>query len=243
MNLVVTIMAAGEGKRMNSPLPKVLHMFNGKPMLVRIIETAQKLNPTKVIVVTGQHDLLIRGTLSTYLDTNCLIFVNQVEPKGTGDAIKQCLSHYSPGENVLILNGDMPLITQDILERFVRLGKGAKNIRILVARFSNPTGYGRIFSNSSGVVEIVEEKDCSAEQKLNDIVNTGIYVINSMLLKMYIPLITNNNAQQEYYLTDIVKIIRNSGGIIIDAYLINESENKYVSGVNTQDELAVLENA
>lgn len=231
-------MAAGEGKRMNSPIPKVLHMFNGKPMLVRIIEIAQKLNPAKVIVVTGKHDLLIRGTLSTYLDTNCLIFVNQPEPRGTGDAIKQCLSHYSPGENVLILNGDMPLITQDILERFI---KTASNISILVARFNNPTGYGRIFSDSSGVVEIVEEKDCTAEQKLNDIVNTGIYIINSMLLKMYIPLITNKNAQQEYYLTDIVKIIRRTS-IIINAYLIyRESEIKCVSGVNTQDELAALE--
>jgi len=240
MELVVTIMAAGEGKRMNSPLPKVLHMFNGKPMLVRIIEIAQKLSPSKIIVVTGKHDILIRGTISTYMSIESIVFVNQVEPRGTGDAIKQCLPHYTPGENVLILNGDMPLITQDILERFI---KNASNIRILVARFTNPTGYGRIIYNSGGQIEIVEEKDCTVEQKLVDIINTGIYIINSMLLKIYIPVITNQNAQKEYYLTDIVKIIGSGAGIKIDAHLISESENTFVSGVNTQEELAALESS
>jgi len=242
MELVVTIMAAGDGKRMNSPIPKVLHLFNGKPMLVRIIETAKKLNPSKVIIVTGKHDTLIRGTISTYINTDSLIFVNQAVPNGTGGAIKQCLNHYSPGENVLILNGDMPLITQGILERFI---KNATNIRILVARFANPTGYGRIIYNEHGIerrfMEIVEEKDCDAEQKRISIVNTGIYMINSMLLKMYIPRITNKNAQQEYYLTDIVKIIQTGSDIKIDTYLIDKSENKYVSGVNTQEELDLLE--
>jgi UDP-N-acetylglucosamine diphosphorylase/glucosamine-1-phosphate N-acetyltransferase len=238
-NLVITILAAGDGKRMNSDLPKVLHLFNDKPMLVRIIETALSLNPEKIFIITGKHHKLIRETLDKYIDINKLWFVNQTEPMGTGHAIKICLPLYDYNSQVLLLNGDMPLINKDILEKFIHSSSYAN---ILVAKFEQATGYGRIIYNEKNELnEIVEEKDCTDEQRKVTIINSGIYLIHSKLLKDFIPLIENNNAQAEYYLTDIVKIIRKNTDIPIGTYLIDEHENKYISGVNTAAELANLE--
>jgi len=238
-NLIITILAAGDGKRMNSVIPKVLHLFNNKPMLVRIIETALSLNPHKIFIITGKHDKLIRDTLIKYIDINKVWFVNQSEPIGTGNAIKICLPLYEYNSQVLILNGDMPLITKTILGKFIDTSSQAK---ILVAKFEEATGYGRIMYNEKHELdEIVEEKDCTNEQRKVNIINSGIYLINSILLKKFVPLIENNNAQSEYYLTDIVKLIKKNTDIPIDTYLIDENENKYISGINTPTELANLE--
>lgn len=238
MNLVVTILAAGEGKRMKSDLPKVLHLCKGKPMLVRIIETALQLSPSKLIVVTGKYHELIKETISKYLNIESIQFIQQRLPIGTGYAVYQCVTAYDPGENVLILNGDMPLIQGELLNKVI---KNTSNAKIVVAKLADPTGYGRIIYNNDGeFIDIVEEKDCDTEQKHIDIVNVGIYIINSMLLKKYIPKIRNQNAQGEYYLTDIVKILK-AENINIDTHLIDESENKLVLGVNTQEELGFLD--
>ena len=239
-NLVITILAAGEGKRMNSSLPKVLHLFHGKPMLIRIINTALTLCPEKIIIVTGKYDKLIRETVSEYINTRThrIEFVLQENPQGTGDAIKQCLRHYLPGEKILILNGDMPLITKNILETFIDQSEDAC---ILVAKFENPFGYGRIVYDSAGdFIKIVEEKDCSEVERQIQIVNSGLYLINSDILHAFIPLIDNNNTQKEYYLTDIVKLIKMDSRFNINTYLIDEMDNKNISGVNTQDELKNL---
>jgi len=237
--LVITIMAAGEGKRMNSTLPKVLHMFKEKPMLVRIIETSLSLNPEKIIVITGKHDILIKKTLELYLNTSKLIFVNQTDPKGTGDAIKCCLPFYEPGNKVLILNGDMPLINENLLKRFISNDSKAS---ILVAKFENSKGYGRIVYNEVGdFAEIIEEKDCSDEQRNIKIINSGVYFIDGDLLQLFIPMIKNNNFQNEYYLTDIVKLIKQNTEFSVKTHLLEESENKYISGVNTAEELVHLE--
>jgi UDP-N-acetylglucosamine diphosphorylase/glucosamine-1-phosphate N-acetyltransferase len=233
-------MAAGEGKRMNSTLPKVLHMFKEKPMLVRIIETSLSLNPEKIIVITGKHDILIKKTLELYLNTSKIIFVNQTDPKGTGDAIKHCLPFYETGNKVLILNGDMPLINEKLLKRFI---SNDSKSSILVAKFENPKGYGRIVYNElSDFVEIVEEKDCSDEQRNIKIINSGVYFIYGNLLQLFIPMIKNNNIQNEYYLTDIVKLIKQNTDFSVKTHLLDESENKYISGVNTAEELVHLEN-
>jgi len=239
-DLVITIMAAGEGKRMNSTLPKVLHMFKEKPMLVRIIETSLSLNPEKIIVITGKHDILIKKTLELYLNTSKIIFVNQTDPKGTGDAIKYCLPFYETGNKVLILNGDMPLINEKLLQRFIANDNKAS---ILVAKFENSKGYGRIVYNELGdFAEIVEEKDCSDEQRNIQIINSGVYFIDGDLLQQFIPMIKSDNVQNEYYLTDIVKLIKQNTPFSVKTYLLDESENKYISGVNTAEELAHLEN-
>jgi len=241
-NLVITIMAAGEGKRMNSSIPKVLHLFNNVPMLVRIINEANQLNPSKIIIITGKYDDLIKRTLKLFLDITFdkLTFVQQKNPNGTGDAINSTLHLYNENENVLILNGDMPLISSVLLHNFIKLNYDAQ---LLVAELDNPYGYGRILYNDENIfLGIKEEKDTNEEEKKIKIVNVGIYYFSSEILQKYIPLIDNNNVQNEYYLTDIVKIIKNSSTIIIKTHLIEEELKYQILGVNTQDELIDLEN-
>lgn len=240
-NLVITIMAAGEGKRMNSTIPKVLHLFNNLPMLVRIIKEAIKLVPSKIIIITGKYDELIKRTLDIYLNTTFdkLIFVQQKSPNGTGDAINSTLHLYNKDENVLILNGDTPLISYDLLHNFIKLNHDAQ---LLVAELDNPYGYGRILYNDENVFHgIKEEKDTNEEEKKIKIVNVGIYYFTSEILQKYIPLIDNNNVQNEYYLTDIVKIIKIDSNITIETYLIEEDLKYQILGVNTQEELLDLQ--
>jgi UDP-N-acetylglucosamine diphosphorylase/glucosamine-1-phosphate N-acetyltransferase len=236
--LTVTILAGGEGKRMRSNLPKVLHLLNGRPMLVRVIETARRLNPHKIIVVTGKFDELIQSTLSKYTKISDITFVKQQVPLGTGDALKACLPEYIDDGPVLILNGDMPLISESILNRLIGSEHDAN---ILTAKFENPQGYGRIICDKySELLKIVEEKDCDDAERMVNIINTGVYLIHSHLLKEFIPKIDNENGQGEYYLTDIVKLLKNRL-INVNAILLDENENIYVSGVNTPEELKALE--
>lgn len=247
-NLHVIIMAAGEGKRMRSPLPKVLHPFLSRPMLVRIIETARDLSPLRIMVIVGKNGELIRDTVSSFIPIDDVEFVQQPNPQGTGDAVKCCLPYISENgidEKVLILNGDMPLINTNLLTHFL---KSSMDMSILVANIPNPFGYGRIIYDDDGkFTEIVEEKDCTESQRQVHIVNAGIYILSSPILQKYIPKITNNNAQGEYYLTDIVKLIvednkvQGSQTIYINTFLLVGNENLYIRGVNTPEELAELE--
>jgi UDP-N-acetylglucosamine diphosphorylase/glucosamine-1-phosphate N-acetyltransferase len=225
---------------MNSDTPKVLHLFQGVPMLARIIKTARQIQAKNIYVVVGKHEELIKKTLLVHTYITDLCFIKQNVPLGTGDAVKKCLHQsYSQNEYLLILNGDMPLINKEILEKFI---KEQGSVNIIVAKMENPKGYGRIvYNENSEFTEIVEEKDCNEEQKTIKTINTGIYSVNSNLLKKYIPMIENKNSQKEYYLTDIVKIIKENEKINVNTHIINESENKYVSGVNTQEELKALE--
>ena len=251
-NLVVTIMAAGEGKRMKSNIPKVLHLFKFAPMLVRIIIEVNKLNPVKIIVITGKFDKMIKDTLIDYLSDTVykkIKFVKQEIANGTGCAIKSSLEQYNDDENVLILNGDMPLIKSTLLKQIIN----GKINTLLVTNLENPTGYGRILYNDSDnkFIGIREEKDCSSEEKLIETVNVGIYYFNSSALKKYIPMINNDNAQNEYYLTDIVKVIcednndLNNGElenkIELNTFLVNEDNKYQILGVNTKEELEELE--
>jgi bifunctional UDP-N-acetylglucosamine pyrophosphorylase/glucosamine-1-phosphate N-acetyltransferase len=238
-HLVVTILAGGEGKRMRSDIPKVLHLFKEKPMLARIIETVRELNPKKIVIVTGKFHPVIIQTLAKYIDIFGLVFVKQSEPLGTGHAIKCCLDEYEHEDKVLILNGDTPLITSTILQKLVKGSCGSCNI--LVCRLENPFGYGRIIYDKDGdFTGIVEEKDCSETQQTLNIINTGIYYINGVILKKFIPLISNNNVQKEFYLTDIVKTVKNKSWNVIDTVLLDKSETQYILGVNTPEELELL---
>jgi UDP-N-acetylglucosamine diphosphorylase/glucosamine-1-phosphate N-acetyltransferase len=238
-NIVVTILAAGDGKRMKSDIPKVLHLFKGKPMLISILQTALLLNPGTIIIVTGKHDPLIRDTIKKYFDINMFVFQKQQVPMGTGEAIKSCLPLYRDDSRVLILNGDAPLITKDILEKFII---NSDRVNILVAKFLNPSGYGRIIHDSLGrFTAIMEERDCSEDDRKINIINSGIYLIEGKLLKKYIPMINNSNSQKEYYLTDVVSLIKQNTYMSINTHLVGEEENKYIAGVNTPDELYKLE--
>lgn len=255
-NLVITIMAAGEGKRMNSNIPKILHKFNSVPMLIRIIIESYKLHPNKIIIITGKYDELIKNTINEYFQEdnqdilNNITFVNQLSPNGTGDAIKSTLEHYNEYDNVLILNGDMPLVSYTLLKKFIYSYDEQKDssydeteiAKLLVAKLDNPYGYGRILYNNYGeFIGIKEEKDCSEQEKKINITNVGIYYFNATILKKYIPLINNNNSQKEYYLTDIIKIMRQFSDINIETYQIEEELKYQIMGVNTQEELKNLE--
>jgi len=240
--LIITILAAGEGKRMNSNIPKVLHLIKGKPMLIHIINTVRLLSPIKIIIVTGKYNDLIIETIKKYSYIYDLIFVLQKNPLGTGDAIKCCLTEYNNSENILILNGDMPLITVDILQQFINNSYiNNTKINILTSKFKDPTSYGRIYIKDNIFIKIIEEKDCSEDERKIQIINSGLYFFQSEILLQFIPKIDNKNIQNEFYLTDIVKIIKDETKLIIHTFQINESNNKYISGVNTQDELVNLE--
>ena len=241
-NLVITIMAGGEGKRMNSDIPKVLHNFNNIPILVRIIKESLELNPYKIIIITGKYDNLIKLSIKQYFNDNIFDifqFVIQKNPCGTGDAIKCTLDFYNDTDDILILNGDMPLIKSDILHNFIN---GNNNVKILIADIKDSYGYGRIiYDNNNRFIEIKEDKDCNLVEKNIKIINSGIYYFKGNILKEYIPLIKNINAQNEYYLTDIFKLLINNS-INVTTFLINNEDNYKILGVNTQDELTKLQN-
>lgn len=243
-NLVVTILAAGEGKRMNSKIPKVLCLFKNKPMLIRIIQEVILLSPRKIVIIVGKNAKMIKEYCNQYLNDNelkLLQFILQKEPKGTGHAICSTLSVYNEHDKVLILNGDMPNITANILERFLQqiYLNDFKNT-IITIHVDNPYGYGRIVLEKNKIVNIVEEKDASEEERKINLINTGIYCFDASYLSYLVPQIENNNIQKEYYLTDIVKI-GNSKNITIHNITLLEKYNNNVLGVNTKKELESLE--
>ena len=254
--LVVVVMAGGLGKRMESDLPKVLHKVGEKPMLVHILESLNTFSKSynqiyKILVVVGKYREKITETLEKYLDIQDIMFVDQLEPMGTGHALKCCRDELCDEKYddsyTLILSGDVPLISPETM--FNMISK-IKYVRIMVTTLSNPLGYGRVIENLSNFNsfsykptfnKIVEEKDCTREEKEVKKVNCGVYVIYTDLLCSYLPFITNTNAQGEYYLTDIIEIIKNHGGVDIEMYEIPKEKQYEIMGVNTKEQLCELE--
>ncbi len=240
--LVIIIMAGGEGTRMNSNIPKVLHTFNNIPMIVRIVNETIVLNPQKIIIITGKYTNDIKNCLLNYLSNNIfnrLLFVNQPQPLGTGDAIKCSLNYFNNNDNVLILNGDMPLIKSATLFNFI---VGNSIAKLLVAELDNPFNYGRILIDSNNkFIGIKEEKECNNDEKKIKLINVGIYYFRGSILKTFIPLIKNLNSKHEYYLTDIVSIIKNNSNIDISTFIIDNNNKYQIMGVNTKLELENLE--
>jgi UDP-N-acetylglucosamine diphosphorylase/glucosamine-1-phosphate N-acetyltransferase len=242
-NLVIIIMAGGEGKRMRSNIPKILHTFNNIPILIRIIKESIKVSPNKIIIVTGKYDQLIKETVIKYIDNMSKIsFVQQTTPNGTADSVKTALPYINYNDNILILNGDMPLINYQLLNNFINNFNKENKAQLLVANLDEPFGYGRIIYKNNIFKEIREEKDCNEIEKEIKTINVGIYLFTGELLKKYIPLIDNNNNQKEYYLTDIVKVIKKfENHIDIKTYLIEDEIKYMILGVNTPEELNQLE--
>ena len=237
--LFVIILAGGLGKRMNSKIPKVLHCINNIPMLVRIINNAKFLNPFKILIVVGQYKEIIYSTLIKYIDLNTMNieFIIQKEPLGTGNALLSCKNYLNNYKNskTLILPGDVPLIQYSLLGEII---SDFKNITIVTTKIKNPYGYGRIIlDNNLYFKEIKEEKDCSDNQKKINLINAGIYMINTHLLCKYISYINNNNIQKEYYLTDLFAIIKLYENINIELFEIEEENQYQIEGVNTQEQL------
>ena len=230
MSISIVILAAGKGSRMKSTTPKVLHEISGKAMLFHAIDASQKISDDITVVLYHQASRVQEAIEKSYKNINFHIQDAEKFP-GTGGAMKGVETKHS---KTLILNGDMPLITQASL---LSLTSGDADINMSVIKLDNPSGYGRVIINDEKVQEIIEEKDCNEMQKETKTVNAGIYCVDSKLLNRYIPQIDNNNAQEEYYLTDIVKMAVDENLTITPIY-VEEEEFK---GVNSKLDLSIAE--
>lgn len=196
--LHVVILAAGEGKRMKSKLPKVLQKLAGRPMLAHAIDAARALQPTGIHIVYGHGGERVRAAFADQPD---LQWAEQAQQLGTGHAVQQAMPDVPDGAQVLVLYGDVPLITAHTLHRLL---DSPGRLSVLVAELADPTGYGRIVRDAEGrVAAIVEQKDADEEQRRIRIVNTGILSVEATALKGWLDALSNDNAQGEYYLTDI----------------------------------------
>ena len=201
MPLNIVILAAGQGKRMFSSTPKVLHTIGGKPMLKRVIETAQQLNPDTIHIVIGHGSNQIRLALSD----EPVSWVIQEEQLGTGHAVLQALPQIDPTALVLILSADVPLIQLETLQNLVKRCESMHTLGLLLACVDEPTGLGRIVRNSDGeIVAIVEEKDATDNQRKIKEIYSGICCAYARDLNRWLPALNSYNAQAEYYLTDIL---------------------------------------
>tara|TARA_B100000767_G_scaffold117837_1_gene112522 strand:- start:997 stop:1734 length:738 start_codon:yes stop_codon:yes gene_type:complete len=240
-NNIIIVMAGGLGKRMKSRLPKVIHKVNKIPMIVHVLKNCLKLNPQKILVVTGKYKPIIKETIENYLDLSNIEFINQPDAKGTGHAIQCCrnvLLNYQTSK-VLILSGDVPLVSVETMKNTI---EKLNSVKIVTVKINEPKGLGRIVIDDKKFVKIVEDKDCNEEEKKIKITNSGIYGFDSNILYKYLPFINNKNAQNEYYLTDIVEIIKNHEKIDIDMYMMPENKNYELTGVNTKEQLEYLNN-
>ncbi len=232
MRLAGVVLAAGLGKRMNSSLPKVLHMLHGATMLQHVLNTLRELKPQKIIVVAGKHVNKIKESLQD----DSISFAQQKEAKGTGDALSKALP-FLRGLNatVIVVNGDTPLITPETLGKFLALhDKRGNEISLLSFTSQDPGSYGRVIRNEKGdVSSIVENRDATPHQKKIREVNSGVYAIKPETLHL-LKEIKMNESKGEYYLTDIIHIARNKG-IKVDAFCIG-SEDEFI-GINTCEEL------
>lgn len=233
MSLDIVILAAGQGTRMRSALPKVLHPVAGKAMLGHVIDTARQLNPQKIHVVIGHGAELVRERLAA----DDLNFVLQREQLGTGHAVAQALPALS-AERVLILYGDVPLIEVETLQRLL-LQVSDQQLGLLTVNLNDPTGYGRIVRDQAGCVKaIVEHKDASDEQRAIREGNTGILAVPGKKLGDWLGRLSNSNAQGEYYLTDVIAMAVADGLVVATEQAADEME---VLGANDRIQLSQLE--
>ncbi|HEX5841676.1 MAG TPA: bifunctional UDP-N-acetylglucosamine diphosphorylase/glucosamine-1-phosphate N-acetyltransferase GlmU, partial [Pseudomonas sp.] len=233
MSLDIVILAAGQGTRMRSALPKVLHPVAGKSMLGHVIDTARLLKPQGIHVVIGHGAELVRERLAA----DDLNFVLQSEQLGTGHAVAQALPALS-AERVLILYGDVPLIEVETLQRLLQQ-VSEQQLGLLTVNLNDPTGYGRIVRDGAGVVKaIVEHKDASAEQRLINEGNTGILAVPGKRLGDWLSRLSNSNAQGEYYLTDVIAMAVADGLVVATEQAADEME---VLGANDRIQLSQLE--
>lgn len=231
MNIV--ILAAGMGKRMNSDLPKVLHHLAGKPLLAHVLDTARSLNPGKLIVVYGHGGEQVQQEITG----GDLDFVLQAPQLGTGHAVMQAVSLLDESVPTLVLYGDVPLIGKASLSRLINAA-GMDKLGILTAELDDPAGYGRIIRENGRINRIVEQKDGNHDELAVKEVNTGIMAIPTAPLKRWLSSLSNNNAQGEYYLTDIVgKAVSEK----IDVTSAHPDAIWETLGVNSKRQLAELE--
>lgn len=231
--LSVVILAAGKGTRMYSDLPKVLHPIAGKPMVKHVIDTAKQLSAKQIHLIYGHGGDLLQQRLSS----EPVNWVLQAEQLGTGHAMQQAAPFFADDENILMLYGDAPLITPATLEKLIA-AKPENGIALLTVVLDNPTGYGRIIRENGSVVAIVEQKDANPEQLKIQEINTGVMVASGASFKKWLSQLDNNNAQGEYYITDVIAMA-NRDGYKVEA--VQASDLMEVEGANNRLQLAALE--
>lgn len=235
MNFSAVILAAGKGTRMYSNKPKVLHTLAGKPMVKHVIDTCIGLGANNIHLVYGHGGEQMQAALNA----EPVNWVLQAEQKGTGHAVDQASESFTDDEKVLVLYGDVPLISTETIENLLD-AQPSSGIALLTVVLENPMGYGRIVRKNGPVVAIVEQKDATDEQKLIKEINTGVLVANGKDLKRWLSGLNNNNAQGEYYLTDVIAAAHNEGHAVEAVHPVSKIE---VEGVNDRAQLARLERA
>lgn len=229
--LHIVILAAGKGTRMYSKMPKVLHEIGGKPMVERVIDAAASLNPQNICVVIGHGKEQVLEKVK-----RDVVWVEQTEQLGTGHAVKTALPHLPKEGRTLVLYGDVPLTDTATLQAL--LDAAGNEVGLLTDVLDNPTGYGRIIREGGKVTAIVEEKDADAAQKQIKETNTGILVLPNAKLEDWLGSLSSDNAQGEYYLTDLIALA-NSDGITVHPVQVRASH--LAAGVNNKVQLAELE--
>ena len=235
--LNVVILAAGMGKRMQSSQPKVLQTIGGQPMLARVINTARSLSPDQLIVVVGHGEQMIRQMFEGQTDVH---FVSQWPQLGTGHAVTQAIDSLKDGHDnnaTMVLYGDVPLVQADTLQAL--LAASDNSLALLTEIVDNPAGYGRIVRDGQNrVLNIVEEKDATPTQRQIREVNTGMLIAPTDKLKQWLKQLTNQNAQGEYYLTDIVQMASSAG---VEINTVAPKAAFETQGVNSREQQAELE--
>ena len=233
MALHIVVLAAGQGKRMHSSLPKVLHAVGGTPMLGRVLQVAASLKPQTIHVVIGHEGEKLRAAYPD-LDLNWVV---QTEQLGTGHALGQTLSHLPDEAAVLVLCADTPLIRAESLQALIDICTKPLNhsLALLLTHLNNPFGFGRILRSEQGEIRaIVEEKDANASERQINEIYSGICCTSSNNLKRWLPQLSCQNAQGEYYLTDIVALAHAEGRPLLDSHVKDAEE---LLGVNDRVQL------
>ncbi|MGQ0653665.1 MAG: bifunctional UDP-N-acetylglucosamine diphosphorylase/glucosamine-1-phosphate N-acetyltransferase GlmU [Betaproteobacteria bacterium] len=235
MPLDVIVLAAGQGKRMRSALPKVLHALAGRPMLGHVLAAARALAPRKIVVVHGHGAEQVRAAFKA----SDIEWALQADQLGTGHAVQQAMPHVGKDAQVLILYGDVPLVRPETLKRLVDAASGG--VAVLTAELDDPTGYGRIVrQDEERIGRIVEDKDASPAELAIREINAGFMALSAARLAGWLGRITNKNAQKEYYLTDVVSLAVAEGVAVRPVKVADATE---VAGVNSKGELAAMERA
>ena len=231
--LSVAILAAGKGTRMESSLPKVLHKISGKTLLQRVIDSCVELNPDQIFVITGHKSKEVQESIPNKKNIH---FIIQDPQSGTGHAIQVLCKEVKKNEGkLLVLNGDVPLIKPKTLKKLLNF-HDSKNadVSLITTKKINPIGYGRVFLNGDFIERIVEEKDCNNQERLNLLINAGVYCFNWENLSKIIDTLQSNNKQKEVYLTDTVALLKNSLSLEVD-------DNGELQGINNRIQLSQCE--
>jgi bifunctional UDP-N-acetylglucosamine pyrophosphorylase/glucosamine-1-phosphate N-acetyltransferase len=231
--VAVAILAAGRGTRMKSDLPKVCHNLGSVSLVERVLNSCISINPSRLLVIVGYQSERVIQSLSGFTGVE-IEFVEQTEQLGTGHAAQQLLPHLEGfTDDLLILNGDVPLLRPETIKNLLETHKAHQNsATILTAQLPDPQGYGRVFCNEQNLLQqIVEDRDCTAAQKQNRRINAGVYCFNWQQLAKVLPQLQANNDQKEYYITDAVNYLN-------QVMVVDVEDYQEILGINDRKQLA-----